>query len=94
MKKVFMTFSLIGVIFVSTVLLAGVTLRYYNKDSSNLTFDAKICGSSTTVTFGSSRTSSVTIQGCSKATIFTKCGKVEVNDGDNIEIKDGCIKVK
>jgi hypothetical protein len=73
---------------------AGVTLRYYNKDSSSRTFNVKICGSSKKVTFQGSRTSSTTIQGCSSATIYTSCGSIDVRNGDKIEIKNGCIKVK
>ena len=71
---------------------AGVTLRYYNKDSSDRTFSVKTCGNNTKVTFQSSRTSSVTIQGCSSATIYTSCGSIEVRDGDKVEIKNGCIR--
>jgi len=81
-------------LFTSSALFAGVTLRYYNKDSGSKTFNARICGSSTSVTFGGGRTASVTIQGCSKATISTNCGNVDVKDGDSIEIVNGCIKVK
>ncbi len=72
-----------------------VYIRYYNKDSKSYTFNAKIGGSTTTVEFGSSRTASVTIQGGgSTAVIETNCGNVTVKDGDNIEIKDGCISIK
>ena len=91
-KRIF--FLIVSLLFVASAVYAGATLRYYNKDSRTHTFDAKSCGSSKKVTFGSSRTASVTIQGCSTATIFTSCGKVEVKDGDRIEIKNGCITVK
>lgn len=80
--------------FVSTV-NAAVTLRYYNKDSKQHTMTVKMSGSTKKVTFESSRTASVTIQGSStKCTIVTSHGSVEVEDGDNIEIKDGKITVK
>jgi len=73
----------------------AVTLRYYNKDSQTHTFPVKIAGSSKSVTFEASRTSSVTIQGGSnEAVISCNCGDVKVSGGDNIEIKDGCITVK
>lgn len=73
---------------------AAVTLRYYNKDSKTHKFEVRIAGSTKTVEFGSSRTSSVTIQGGSEeCIIYTKCGEVTVRQGDNITIKDGCITV-
>ncbi len=74
---------------------ASVYLRYYNKDSKTYKFEVKIAGSTKTVEFGSSKTSSVTIQGGSeKAEIKTECGWVTVNDDDKIEIKDGCITIQ
>lgn len=73
---------------------ASVYLRYYNKDSKTYKFEVKIAGSTKTVEFGSSRTSSVTIQGGSeKAEIKTECGWITVSDDDRIEIKDGCISI-
>lgn len=74
---------------------AAVTIRYYNKDSSNHEMSVTMSGSSKSVEFGSSRTASVTIQGSStECVIKTSCGNVTVKDGDSIEIKDGCITVK
>jgi len=80
---------------VSMSLQAAVTLRYYNKDSKSHTMKVAMSGSSKEVTFESSRTSSVTIQGsATEAVIETDHGKVTVKDGDKIEIKDGKITVK
>lgn len=74
---------------------AAVTLRYYNKDSKTHKFKVKISGSMKEVEFGSSRTASVTIQGGdTEAIIYCDCGEVKVKQGDNIEIKNGCITVK
>ncbi|UXX77718.1 hypothetical protein N7E81_10090 [Reichenbachiella carrageenanivorans] len=74
---------------------AAVSIRYYNKDSKDWKFDVKIGGSSSTVTFDGSRTSSITIQGGSdKAEIKTECGWVTLSNNSKIEIKDGCITVK
>lgn len=74
---------------------ANVNIRYYNKDSKNHTFEVKIAGSSKTVDFDSSRTSSVTIQGGSEtAEIKTDCGWVKVTNNSRIEIKDGCITIQ
>lgn len=73
---------------------SAVTIRYYNKDSKSWTFTVKMDGSTKEVTFDSSRTATVTIQGGgTKCIIKTNCGDIEIKDGANIEIKDGCIKI-
>ena len=93
MKKI-LSFLLVMLVFAGSV-AAAVTLRYYNKDSKSYTFKVKIAGSSTTVVFDASKTSSVTIQGGSEeAVISCECGDVKVKQGDQIEIKNGCITVK
>jgi len=75
-------------------LLFHLPLRYQNKDSKKHEMEVKTCGSKKTVEFSSSTTGSVTIQtGCSDAIIYTECGEVKVKAGDNITIKDGCIKI-
>lgn len=83
-----------AMMFLASSTFAGITLRYYNKDSKTHEFKVKTCGSTKEVEFGSSRTASVTIQtGCSDAVIYTDCGEVTVKDGMKITIKDGCIKI-
>lgn len=86
---------LIGtMIFLASSVFAGITLRYQNKDSKKHEMEVKTCGSKKTVEFKSSTTGSVTIQtGCSEAIIYTDCGEITVKAGDNITIKDGCIKI-
>ncbi len=72
----------------------AVTIRYYNKDSQSHTMKVSMDGNSKEVQFDASKTSSTTVQGSgTKCVIESKCGKVEVKDGQNIEIKDGCVKV-
>lgn len=72
----------------------GVSLRVYNKDSKDHKFKVKICGSTKTVEFKRSKTTTVTIQGsCRDAIIYTECGEVKVKDNQKITIKDGCIKI-
>lgn len=96
MKKQLL-FVMLAVVFMATTAATyySFTLRYYNKDSRSYTFRAKMGGSTVKVTFGSSRTSSVTLQGSgSKAVISCKCGDVEVSSGDKVEISNGCIKVQ
>jgi Na+-transporting NADH:ubiquinone oxidoreductase subunit NqrF len=74
--------------------LAAVTIRYYNKDSKVHTMKVYMNGQTKEVKFSGSTTSSVTIQGSgTKCIIETPCGKVEVKDGDKVEIKNGCIKI-
>jgi hypothetical protein len=76
-----------------TSALSAVSIRYYNNDSKTHTFKAKIDGTNKEVTFDSSRTSDVTIQGSdNEAIIYTNCGEVKVKTNASIEIKDGCIK--
>ncbi|HPM33168.1 MAG TPA: hypothetical protein PLE16_01070, partial [Spirochaetota bacterium] len=60
-KKIILLCS--ALLFSAAFLDAAVTIRYYNKDSSTHVMKVKISGSSKTVEFGSSRTSTVTIQG-------------------------------
>jgi len=93
MKKRFLA-GAFALLFTASTAWSAVTIRYYNKDSKSHTMKVKIDGSSKEVTFDSSRTSSVTIQGGSRTCVIeTACGSVEVKDGANIEIKDGCIEI-
>ena len=95
MKKTMLMLMFAIFALVSIPALASVTLDYYNRDSVNYKFDSKMQGSTYTVEFGSSRTSTVTIQGGGDtADIITPNGIVKVKKGDKIEIKDGKIKVK
>lgn len=87
-------FILITLVFLQVSTFAGVTLRYYNKDSQSYTFNVRISGTNKTVTFGKSQTNSTTIQGGDEAVIKTGNGDVKVKDGDSIEIKNGKITVK
>lgn len=81
--------------FLASSVNAGIYIKYYNKDSKTHEFEVKTCGSKKSVEFGSSRTSSVTIQsGCDEAIIYTSCGEVKVKDGDKVTIKDGCITIE
>lgn len=90
-KSIVLTAALL---FTAFTAFSAVTIRYYNKDSRTYTFTVNIDGSKKEVTFSSSTTSSVTIQGGARScTIQTGCGAVTINDGANIEIKDGCIKI-
>jgi hypothetical protein len=95
MRKFISMLCLTGFICASVPAFASVTLRYYNRDSVDHKFEAKMSGSTYTVKFDHSCTSSVTIQGGGDtAEIITPSGTVKVKGGDNIEIKNGKITVK
>lgn len=92
MKKLILAASLL---LLATNAFCAVTIQYYNKDSKPYTMKVSMDGSTKQVTFDASKTASVTIQGGgTKCTIETSCGKVEVKNGDKVEVKDGCVKVK
>ncbi len=59
-----------------------------------MNFKVKANGSSSTVKFDASKTSSLSIQGASTAIIIDGCGKeAKVKDSDHVTIKDGCITI-
>jgi hypothetical protein len=78
-------------VLISINAFAAVTVRYYNHDSKKYTWDAVCSGTHLTVTFDESRTSSTTIQGSGPCKVSVNGSDVTLNDGDNIEIKDGKI---
>jgi hypothetical protein len=91
-KTILCTVAILG--FAASSAFSAVTIRYYNKDSKAHTMAVKMDGSQKTVTFDASKTASVTIQGGGTSCVIeTSCGRVEVKDGANITIKDGCISV-
>jgi hypothetical protein len=92
MKKALVAFCL--VLFSSSVALAAVTVRYYNKDSRNYVWEAVCSGSKKTVKFGASRTASTTIQGSGPCKVKTPHGVVVLKGGENIEIKNGKVTIK
>jgi hypothetical protein len=93
MKKA--TILVATILFIATTHIFGaITIRYSNKDSKSLVIKFTLDGNSKEVTFAAHKTSSVTIQSSSsKCYLETKCGEIELKDGDTIEIKDGCIKL-
>ncbi len=94
MKKALTATIVAAALLTSSVAAAAVSVRYYNKDSRDYTWNAVCGGSKYTVTFGSSRTSSATIQGSSPCVVETPGGKVTLKGGENIEIKDGKITIR
>ena len=95
MKKVLSFVLFIVLACACAPVFASVTLRYYNKDSEDHKFDAKMQGSTYTVKFDHSCTSDVTIQGGGEtADIITPSGVVKVKNGDRVEIKNGKITIQ
>lgn len=92
MKK--MLGIVLAVLFTSSVALAGVTVRYYNKDSKDYEWEAVCHGSRYKAKFGASRTASTTIQGSSPCTVKTPNGDVVLKGGEKIEIKNATITIK
>ena len=73
---------------------SSVYIKYHNADSKTYKFEVKIAGTMTTVEFGGSRTSTVTIQGSSSdCIIYTPCGEVRLSNNVSITIKNGCISI-
>ena len=73
---------------------SAVTIRYQNNDSKSHQMAVKIDGTSKAVVFDALKTSSVTIQGTATSVMIqTSCGVIEVKDGQNVTIKNGCITI-
>ncbi|MCG8421666.1 MAG: hypothetical protein MJE77_27415 [Proteobacteria bacterium] len=92
MKKIItlLAFVLCTLLFASTA-LAGVTIKYYNKDSVNYELDAVCSGSKKKVKFGSSRTAAVTIQGSAPCKVTLNGKQYTFKGGESIRIHKGVI---
>jgi hypothetical protein len=92
MKKQIVILGLL--LLLSGIARSTVYIRYYNADSKTYKFEVKIAGTMTTVEFGGSRTSTVTIQGgSSECIVYTPCGEVKLTNDVKISIKNGCISI-
>jgi hypothetical protein len=92
MKKQIVILGLL--LLLSGIARSSVYIRYYNADSKTYKFEVKIAGTMTTVEFGGSRTSTVTIQGgSSECIVYTPCGEVKLTNDIKITIKNGCISI-
>jgi hypothetical protein len=73
---------------------SAVTIHYKNTDAKAHQMAVKMDGTTKSVVFEASKTTSVTIAGSGKsAMIQTSCGVIEVKDGQNVTIKNGCITI-
>ncbi|MGM0559071.1 MAG: hypothetical protein ACQEVA_21990 [Myxococcota bacterium] len=94
MRKTIATLVALGFLLTSALAWAAVTVRYYNTDSQDYEWDATCSGSSKTVKFKGSTTSSTTIQGSGPCTVHTPNGDVELEGGDKIRIEDATIEIE
>lgn len=86
---------LLTLAFFFIVNIAGAfSVRYYNKDSQKHKMEVKVNGSTKTIEFSASTTSTASVQTSNSVIeVKTKCGWVKLENGDKITIKDGCIKI-
>jgi|JI10StandDraft_1071094.scaffolds.fasta_scaffold3565524_1 hypothetical protein len=94
MKNILFFLTAALILTTSSLVAGSVYIQYYNKDSKSYTYDAKCSGSTYKVVFDASKTSATTIQGSGPCQIETDSGRVELKDGNKIEIKDGKIEIK
>ena len=87
-------FAVATAVLLSSSIASAFCLKYHNADSKNYEFKVKTCGTTETVDFQSSTTSTSCFTGCKDAVIITPCGEFTVHPGDKIEIKNGCITIK
>lgn len=78
----------------STSAFAGVTVRYYNRDSVKYELPARCSGVNKSIVFSAKTTSSYTIQGSGPCVVTSQHGDVTLSGGEYLEIKDGKIEVK
>lgn len=94
MKKMTGMILMLAILLTSAMAWAAVTVRYYNKDSTDYTWKATCSGSSKEVKFKGSTTSSTTIQGSGPCTVHTPNGDVVLKGGEKIRIKDATIEIQ
>lgn len=94
MNRVLRILCVVGGLLVASTAWAGVYVRYHNDDGVDYKWQAVCHGSTYTVEFGSSRTADATIQGDSPCVLETPKGKVTLQGGERIEIKDGKVTIQ
>jgi len=78
----------------SATAFCSVTVRYSNSDDKGYYMTVKIDGEEKVVKIENGTSGTVTIKGGNNACRFvTECGEIEVNDGDEIQVKGRCISV-
>ena len=94
MKKLLTTTAVAGLLFSASLAYASMTLRYYNEDSKDYTWEATCSGSKYKVSFDKSKTSSVSIQGSTPCVLHTPSGNVTFKGDAKIRIKNGKVSVE
>jgi hypothetical protein len=77
----------------SSVGWAAVTVDYQNRDSKEHIFAAECSGVRSSITFRSGTTSAATLQGSAPCTVKTEHGDVILKGGEDVEIRNGEIKI-
>ena len=91
MKKLVLSATLI---FSACAAFSNVLVNCDNKDDKGYFMKIKIDGAYKEIKIESGMKAHITIQGSNSSCYFvTSCGEVEVNNGDNITIKDRCVTV-
>ncbi len=72
---------------------AAVTVDYRNHDSQEHVFQAVCSGNKSSITFRRGTTGASTLQGSAPCIVDTPKGKVTLNGGEDVEIKDAEIKI-
>jgi hypothetical protein len=91
--KLKIVFLSLAFMFIANI-ASAYSIRYYNKDSKTHKMEVRTNGSTKTVEFKSSTTSTASIQTSADVVeIKTSCGWIKVKNGAKITIKDGCIKI-
>lgn len=73
---------------------AAVTVDYRNHDSVERIFEAICSGSRTSITFEGGTTGAATMQGSAPCKIRSGDQDVELRGGEDVEIRDGVLRIK
>jgi hypothetical protein len=78
---------------ISQLSFAAVTVDYQNRDSKEYIFTAECSGSRSSITFRSGTTGAATLQGSAPCIVKTATAEVTLNGGEDVEIRNGEIKI-
>ena len=86
---------LFALLMLGTTIAQAFSVQYYNRDSKKYTWEIKVNGNLREITFNASTSGTANSPSSGdKCEIKCECGWVEIQKGQKIEIKDGCITIK